>query len=367
MQRLTAEETLLVKIRKNVEVKLLCRTHYDAFLTKFGFFAEKFCSDPYKLHKKRATNSLSEITMEMFVQDNAFIPGRKICRNCKDKIRQKMEDTLTEQGGGGEDLGGGGEDLGGGGEDLGGGGEDLSGGEESQQSQTSSTSHHPWSQEFNEEQGLNKVNMALGLLDISPLKKSQITNNSRLDMKLKSVSESIRKHLNVGPSAPDKTDTDGFSESLCTRFQTAPDRNEKYKILTSCPANWTAWRIAKTFSCSYTMAKDALNLRKIFGPGCSPGLKQGNKIPADVILKVQDFYKAQDISRELPGQRDCLSVKVGNVREMRQKRLLLLGLREAYAQFKEDYPLCSIGFSTFASLRPKEVVLPGAYIYILLT
>ena len=36
MQRLTAEETLLVKIRKNVEVKLLCRTHYDAFLTKFG-------------------------------------------------------------------------------------------------------------------------------------------------------------------------------------------------------------------------------------------------------------------------------------------------------------------------------------------
>ena len=76
--------------------------------------------------------------------------------------------------------------------------------------------------------------------------------------------------------------------------------------------------------------------------------------------KVIQFYKAQDISRELPGQRDCLSVRVGGVREVRQKRLLLLGLREAYASFKEDNPDCSIGFSTFATLRPKEVVLPGA-------
>ena len=210
------------------------------------------------------------------------------------------------------------------------------------------------------ETGLAKFNETLENLQISPLKKAQIDNVSRVESKLRSVNERMRSHLNIGPSTSVETDCGGFIESLSMRYRSAPDRNEKYKILTSVPAQWSAWKISKTFSCSYTMARDSVNLRRVFGPGCYPGLKKGHKIPDEVSQKVIDFYKAQDISRHLPGQRDCLSVRVGDVREMRQKRLLLLGLREAYAQFKEDHPTCSIGFSTFASLRPREVVLPGA-------
>ena len=42
-----------------------------------------------------------------------------------------------------------------------------------------------------------------------------------------------------------------------------------------------------------------------------------------------------------------------------QKRLLLCNLKEAYQHFKSVHPDAKVGFSTFASLRPKECVLAG--------
>ena len=369
--RLTAEEIWLVEIRQQVKVEALCVKHYETHVSKFAFF-EKYCSDPYKVHTKQSKYQLSEISIDMHRHDHDLVPGRKICMHCRARVSKNMKTQLESAGGEGAFQGEGGGDEGafqgeaGGDEGAfqgeGGDGEasQVEAGGGFQESQHSTTSDHTWSQEFNMESGLTKVNEALGILQLSPLKKIHVGNISRVESKLKSVTERMRGHLNMGPSHSGEGDSEGFIESLSTRYRSAPDRNEKYKILTSVPAHWNAYRISKTFSCSYTIARDAVNLRRVFGPGCYPGLKSGHKIPAEVVLKVVEFYKAQDISRELPGQRDCLSVRVGGVREVRQKRLLLLGLREAYAQFQEDHPTCSIGFSTFASLRPREVVLPGA-------
>lgn len=362
---------MLVEIRNNIKAQVLCAGHYDKLLRKFSFF-QVSCSDPYKIHKKGVKGRLSEITMEMWKHDAKFIPGRKICKHCQRKISNEMLEIGSElarcpDGQGGGEGGRGGEE----GEGRGVGGEGGHGTEgedddlefweqgNSQGSHLTTASEHPWSQEYRQADGLSKVNMAFQALELSPLKKCDIGSSSRLEAKLKGVNDIIREHLNI-PSAAPNDDSDGFLEALCTRFRSASDRNEKYRCLTSVPSKWSAWKVAKTFSCSYTLAKDAISLRQVFGPGCSPGMKKGHRIPSDVTQKVEDFYKAQDISRELPGQRDCLSVKVGSVREIRQKRLLLLSLREAFAQFKEDFPTCSIGFSTFASLRPREVVLPGS-------
>ena len=369
--QLSAEEIWLVEIRQQVKVEALCVKHYEKHVSKFAFF-ERNCSDPYKVHTKKSRHQLSELSIDMYRHDHVLVPGRKICNNCRVRVNKNMK-TQVESGGGEEAFqgeGGGAEGAfqGEGGGDEGafqgeGGDGDASqveAGGGFQESQHSTTSDHPWSQEFNMESGLTKVNEALGILQLSPLKKTHVGNISRVESKLKSVTERMRGHLNMGPSHSGEGDSEGFIESLSTRYRSAPDRNEKYKILTSVPAQWSAYKISKTFSCSYTIARDAVNLRRVFGPGCYPGLKSGHKIPTEVVQKVVEFYKAQDISRELPGQRDCLSVRVGGVREVRQKRLLLLGLREAYAQFKEDHPTCSIGFSTFASHRPREVVLPGA-------
>ena len=226
-------------------------------------------------------------------------------------------------------------------------------------SQNSQVSDHPWSQQFKEQSGFDKVNDALRILEVSPMKKNLLENKTGMKVKLNRVQQTIRQHLNLEQSPSTEEDSAGFIEALCTRFTAATDRNEKYKILTSVPSQWSAWKISKTFSCSYTIARDALNLRKVFGPGSCPGLKEGHRIPSDVKQKVTQFYTAQDISRELPGRKDCVTVRIGGLREVKQKLLLLLSLREAYAAFKEEQPECYLGFSTFASLRPREVVLPG--------
>ena len=117
------------------------------------------------------------------------------------------------------------------------------------------------------------------------------------------------------------------------------------------------------------MARDALKLRSMYGPGSTPGLKAGHRIPHEVVSKVIEFYIAQDVSREMPGKKDCITVREGRTKTVKQKRLLLSNLREAFVQFKQNNPDFAIGFSTFATLCPREVILAGVskaitYIYI---
>lgn len=42
-----------------------------------------------------------------------------------------------------------------------------------------------------------------------------------------------------------------------------------------------------------------------------------------------------------------------------QKRLILLDLKELFQCFRDEYPEEKVGFSKFASLRPKNCVLAG--------
>lgn len=59
--------------------------------------------------------------------------------------------------------------------------------------------------------------------------------------------------------------------------------------------------------------------------------------------------------------KDFVSVRNSETKTKKhvQKRLVLSNLKEAFAKFKNDYPVNNIGFSMFASLRPKHCVLAG--------
>ena len=65
-------------------------------------------------------------------------------------------------------------------------------------------------------------------------------------------------------------------------------------------------------------------------------------------------------SRLLPGQKDVVSIMTENGRIHMQKRLVLLNLKELHKQFKMEHPEHKIGFSAFATLRPKWCILAGA-------
>ena len=86
----------------------------------------------------------------------------------------------------------------------------------------------------------------------------------------------------------------------------------------------------------------------------------GKQLEHDTAALVTTFYHQDDISRTMPGKKDCLSINVEGKRVKIQKILILANLKEVYAQFKQNYPDKKIGFSKFAMLRPKECVLVGA-------
>ena len=319
---LSLEETNVLEMRQKVRIKQLCASHYSGLLKNYTSF-QKFCSDPYKVHTKGIKTDLVVVSVDMYKKNPIFLPGQKVCRKCQTRLG-KEEDASGEggEGGGGGDVGAvEGVDEGGGGGGEGGQWGDLD------DSQASASTTHSWSQEYQKVTSLEKVNHALSALDMSPIKRSHLTSGVGMAAKLSKICDGIKTELNVEELCPKTSDSTSLLESMKNQFNRALDRCEKYKILTSLPEDWTEYRISKEFGCSNTMARDALQLRSMYGPGSTPGLKAGHRIPHEVASKVIEFYTAQDVSREMPGKKDCITVREGRTKTIKQKRLLLSNLR----------------------------------------
>ena len=72
------------------------------------------------------------------------------------------------------------------------------------------------------------------------------------------------------------------------------------------------------------------------------------KIRSDALSEeqpksVENLYNREDISRICPGKKDFISVKTPGGRELKQKRLLLLNVKEVYELFKKEEPDLKIG------------------------
>lgn len=63
------------------------------------------------------------------------------------------------------------------------------------------------------------------------------------------------------------------------------------------------------------------------------------------------------MSRQLPGWKDFKSVKTKEGRRKVQKKIMILFIRKAYANFRKENPEEKLGFSTFAKLRPQRIAL----------
>ena len=116
------------------------------------------------------------------------------------------------------------------------------------------------------------------------------------------------------------------------------------------------------FGASEHMVKMSRKLKKENGilPEV-PLLSKGRKISEEEQSSVKRFYKSDEISRQLPGMKDSLSIKDSDgKRQQIQKKLVLGNLKEIFEKFKEEERNPKISFSTFALLRPRECVLAGS-------
>ena len=107
------------------------------------------------------------------------------------------------------------------------------------------------------------------------------------------------------------------------------------------------------------MAKIAKKTAREKGILSDPNPKRRKTLEEDTVQRVKEFYLSEDVSRQMPGKKDTVSVLIGGKREHLQKHLILCNLREAFELFKERNPTIIIGFSKFAELRPKQCVMVG--------
>ncbi|XP_074105425.1 uncharacterized protein LOC141531478 [Cotesia typhae] len=93
----------------------------------------------------------------------------------------------------------------------------------------------------------------------------------------------------------------------------------------------------------------------------TPKSKLGRTITHQMLLKIENFYNDDEYSALMRGMKDFVSVRNNDGNRVHfQKRLVLSNLKELYQCFREINPTEKIGFSKFASLRPKHCVLVGA-------
>jgi len=114
------------------------------------------------------------------------------------------------------------------------------------------------------------------------------------------------------------------------------------------------------FGVSRYLVKSSRKLRKDNGILPNIGSHGARPIDDETIKWVRDFYHDDSVSRILPGVKDYVSVRVGDKREHRQKRLILMNLNELYTLFRQNYTEAKIRLSKFCQLRLKECTTVGA-------
>lgn len=222
---------------------------------------------------------------------------------------------------------------------------------------------------------IEDVNKTLQTLGQSPTTRWQLSRSRTYkNRKYKDAAKSLQESFNSlpGTTLEDddvdiEIDSKDFEEAgreminqLKEKFSSTTLLSGKVQVLSVLPKYWSIRRIQNEFGCSKRLVQVVKKTVAEKGILCTANPKQGKPLASETTKAVVSFYNEQDISKELPGKKDFKSVKVGNTREHRQKKLILGNLKEIYKTFKERFPQYKIGFSTFAELRPPECVLAGA-------
>ena len=101
----------------------------------------------------------------------------------------------------------------------------------------------------------------------------------------------------------------------------------------------------------------------------SPPSKKGRPLKQAIIDAVQAFYRSEEISRQMPGGTDHVTVRqLDGSKVQVQKKLVLFTLKEAHQLYCSDYPPemhCSFG--KFASCARRSASFPTATLAVTLS
>lgn len=212
---------------------------------------------------------------------------------------------------------------------------------------------------------IESLNRSLIAMEETPIKTKRLIEKKYPEAKIKKVTDALRtKVLNLNPGSSSSDSTEYFDseiiKQLKEKFNGTTDKSIRMQILTTLPKSWTLKKIETEFGVSNFTARKAKKLLSEKGVMSSPDPKPGKTLDPATIVLVKEFYENDEVSRQMPGKKDFVSVIKDGKRVHIQKHLILSTLRESYELFKERYPNQKIGISKFCELRPKHCVLPGS-------
>ena len=332
------DDLLVLSLRtKCKEVETICTHHYNKYISRYSVFFGRTCCDPLKSHKSPCKKSLRIISLEMYKKHHFLTPGQAICDLCRKRISALNEEQLTS--------------------------------DEEKADVSFKTS----------EEQISELNKVCELLQTSPVKKmsrySVERRKQKIENKASIISSKVRRKLDFSFSVPNNLQNVGeepcqnlssdyyeLIEELREKFDRTTSHEEKLKILTLVPKTWTVSMIQSKFKCSEYMARNAKKARQEYGVlSTIPQTKTENSTDENIEKEIIEFYQTDEVSRVMPGKKDCLVVKTKEGgKKTEQKRLVLFNLKDAFQQFKEKNPTKNIGFSKFASLRPPWCILAGS-------
>lgn len=136
-------------------------------------------------------------------------------------------------------------------------------------------------------------------------------------------------------------------------------RDDQIRILTILPKSWSTQTVMDEFETNKYIVLQARCLANGKGVLATPNERLGHGLDPEIKNEVLQFFESDQISRATPGLNDYVSVKKEGKKIHIQKRLLVCTLREAFIKFQE-VSKNSIGFSSFAALKPKHCKLLGS-------
>ena len=329
----------LLRIRTKIttlnDVTDVCSKHKSQFIDNFSNLHRYKCVDPFKVHKAFAKKNLHEVTLAEFhniFQAHNVLPGQRVCMKCLKKCKDNVDDTIPPTD------------------------------DEIEQNVEMED------EEMSTETALDIVDKSLELFDCSPMKtvKADRTINKG-NRKINHVTDAFTKVISIAldePTLGKSTDCSSCSrlvELIKEKLANTENRTEIIQLLTIVPCDFSVAKVVEVFKVSQNAAKQARKLRLEKGILSTPDRKERVGISQETKECVVCFYQSDDISRLMPGKKDCVTIKLPDrTKEKRQKRLILSNIKEIYSQFKKENPDRKIGFSTFALLRPKWCIPVGA-------
>lgn len=121
------------------------------------------------------------------------------------------------------------------------------------------------------------------------------------------------------------------------------------------PKDWSADKIRKVTGAFFWLISKIKNNSGGANSLIVPKKSGKRSLSIEEVRTITNFYEDDENSRQLPGMKDYITVKMEDGSKVKvQKRLVLYNLRELFGKFKELLPEFKIGFSKFACLRPKH-------------